>query len=75
LIELNDRIDWIKKCDPEGIFSKIDPSKYDNMFQYQHVLDLRKAWKKKYDPDNIHTEIDPCNYNSVEEYHKALMDD
>lgn len=75
LVELNDRLDWIKKCDPEGIFSKIDPSKYDNMFQYQHVLDLRKAWKKKYDPDNIHTEIDPCNYNSVEEYHKALMDD
>ena len=60
LVELNDRIDWIKKCDPEGIFSKIDPSKYDNMFQYQHVLDLRKAWKNKYDSDNIHNEIDPC---------------
>ena len=73
LVELNDRLDWIKKCDPEGIFSKIDPSKYDNMFQYQHVLDLRKAWKNKYDPDNIHNEIDPCDYNSVEEYHKALM--
>lgn len=38
LVELNDRLDWIKKCDLEGIFSKIDPSKYDNMFQYQHVL-------------------------------------
>lgn len=34
LIELNDRLDWIMKCDPEGVFSKIDPSKYDNMFQY-----------------------------------------
>lgn len=44
------------------------------MFQYQHVLDLRKAWKKKYDPNNMYTEIDPCDYNSVEEYHKALMD-
>ena len=42
------------------------------MFQYQHILDLRKAWKKKYDPNNMHTEIDPCNYNSVEEYHEAL---
>ena len=73
LIELNDRLDWIKKCDPEGIFSKIDPSKYDNMFQYQHVLDLRKAWKKKYDPNNEHTNVDPCDYNSVEEYHRALM--
>lgn len=29
LVELNDRKDWINKCDPEGIFSKIDPSKYD----------------------------------------------
>lgn len=75
LVELNDRLDWIKKCDSEGIFSKIDPSKYDNMFQYQHVLDLRKAWKNKYDPDNIHNEIDPCDYSSVEEYYKALMDD
>lgn len=56
-------------------YSKIDPSKYDNMFQYQHVLDLRKAWKNKYDSDNIHNEIDPCDYSSVEEYHKALMDD
>lgn len=74
LVELNDRIDWIKKCDPEGIFSKIDPSKYDNMFQYQHVLDLRKAWKNKYDSNNEHTNIDPCDYSSVEEYHKALMD-
>ena len=75
LIELNDRLDWIKKCDPDGVYSKIDPSKYDNMFQYQHVLDLRKAWKNKYDSDNIHNEIDPCDYSSVEEYHKALMDD
>lgn len=75
LVELNDRLDWIKKCDSEGIFSKIDPSKYDNMFQYQHVLDLRKAWKNKYDPDNIHNKIDPCDYSSVEEYYKALMDD
>lgn len=75
LIELNDRLDWIKKCDPDGVYSKIDPSKYDNMFQYQHVLDLRKAWKNKYDPDNIHNEIDPCDYSSVEEYHKALTDD
>lgn len=73
MIELNDRLDWINKCDPEGIFSKIDPSKYDNMFQYQHVLDLRKAWKKKYDPNNEHTNVDPCDYNSVEEYHRALM--
>lgn len=31
LIGLNDRLDWIKKCDSEGIFNKIDPSKYDNM--------------------------------------------
>lgn len=75
LIELNDRLDWIKKCDPDGVYSKIDPSKYDNMFQYQHVLDLRKAWKKKYDSDNIHNEIGPCDYSSVEEYHKALMDE
>lgn len=75
LIELNDRLDWIKKCDPDGVYSKIDPSKYDNMFQYQHVLDLRKAWKNKYDSDNIHNEIDPCDYSSVEEYHKALMDE
>lgn len=75
LIELNDRLDWIKKCDSEGIFSKIDPSKYDNMFQYQHVLDLRKAWKNKYDSDNIHNEIDPCDYSSVEEYQKALIDE
>ena len=75
LVELNDRLDWIKKCDLEGIFSKIDPSKCDNMFQYQHVLDLRKAWKNKYDPDNIHNEIDPCDYSSVEEYHEALMDE
>ena len=75
LIELNDCKDWINKCDPKGIFNKIDPSKYDNMFQYQHVLDLRKAWKNKYDPNNIHNEIDPCDYSSVEEYHKALMDD
>ena len=73
LIELNDRLDWIKKCDPEGIFSKIDPSKYDNMFQYQHILDLRKAWKKKYDTNNEHTNVDSCDYNSVEEYHRALM--
>ncbi len=75
LIELNDRLDWIKKCDPDGVYSKIDPSKYDNMFQYQHVLDLSKAWKNKYNPDNIHNEIDPCDYSSVEEYHKAIMDD
>lgn len=75
LIELNDRLDWIKKCDPDGVYSKIDPSKYDNMFQYQHVLDLRKAWKNKYDSDNIHNEIDPCDYSSVEEYHKVLMDE
>lgn len=52
LVELNDRLDWIKKCDPDGVYSKIDPSKYDNMFQYQHVLDLSKAWKNKYNPDN-----------------------
>lgn len=44
------------------------------MFQYQHVLDLRKAWKNKYDTNNEHTNIDPCDYSSVEEYHKALMD-
>lgn len=69
------RLDWIKKCDPDGVYSKIDPSKYDNMFQYQHVLDLRKAWKKKYDPNNMHNEIDPYDYSSVEEYHKALMDE
>lgn len=75
LIELNDWLDWIKKCDPDGVYSKIDPSKYDNMFQYQHVLDLRKAWKNKYDPNNEHTNIDPCDYSSVEEYHKALMDE
>ena len=56
-------------------YSKIDPSKYDNMFQYQHVLDLRKAWKNKYDSDNIHNEIDPCDYSSVEEYQKALIDE
>ena len=73
MIELNDRLDWINKCDPEGIFSKIDPSKYDNMFQYQHILDLRKAWKKKYDTNNEHTNVDSCDYNSVEEYHRALM--
>ena len=73
LIELNDRLDWIKKCDPDGIYSKIDPSKYDNMFQYQHILDLRKAWKKKYDTNNEHTNVDSCDYNSVEEYHRALM--
>lgn len=75
LIELNNRLDWIKKCDPDGIYSKIDPSKYDNMFQYQHILDLRKAWKKKYDLNNIHNEIDPCDYSSVEEYHNVLMDE
>ena len=75
LVELNDRINWIKKCDPDGVYNKIDPSKYDNMFQYQHVLDLRKAWKNKYDPNNEHTNIDPCDYSSVEEYHKAIMDD
>lgn len=75
LIELNDCKDWINKCDPEGIFSKIDPSKYDNMFQYQHVLDLRKAWKNKYDSKNEYPDEDSCDYNSVEEYHKALMDD
>lgn len=74
LIELNDRLDWIKKCDPDGVYNKIDPSKYGNMFQYQHILDLRKAWKNKYDPNNEHTNIDPCDYSSVEEYHKALMD-
>ena len=45
------------------------------MFQYQHILDLRKAWKKKYHPDNIHNEIDPCDYSSVEEYHNVLMDE
>lgn len=45
------------------------------MFQYHHVLDLRKAWKKKYDPNNMHNEIDPYDYSSVEEYHKALMDE
>lgn len=73
MVELNNRLDWIKKCDPEGIFSKIDPSKYDNMFQYQHILDLRKAWKKKYDRNNEHTNVDPCVYNSVEEYLRALM--
>ena len=73
LIGLNDRLDWIKKCDPDGIYSKIDPSKYDNMFQYQHILDLRKAWKKKYDTNNEHTNVDSCDYNSVEEYHRALM--
>lgn len=50
-------------------------TKYDNMFQYQHVLDLRKEWKNKYDPDNIYFQIDPCDYNSVEKYHKVLMDD
>lgn len=74
LVELNDRINWIKKCDLDGVYNKIDPSKYDNMFQYQHILDLRKAWKNKYDPNNEHTNIDPCDYSSVEEYHKALMD-
>lgn len=72
LVELNDRLDWIKKCDPERIFSKIDPSKYDNMFQYQHVLDLRKVWENKFDPNNEHINVDPCDYSSVEEYHEAL---
>lgn len=45
------------------------------MFQYQHVLDLRKVWENKFDPDNIYFQIDPCDYKSVEEYHKEIMDD
>ncbi len=75
LLKLHVRLNWIKECDPEELYSKIDSSKYENMFQYQHFLDLRKAWKKKYDPDNMHSEIDSCDYNRVEEYYKAIMDD
>lgn len=42
------------------------------MFQYQHVLDLRKVWENKFDPNNEHINVDPCDYSSVEEYHEAL---
>ena len=72
LVELNDRLNWIKECDAEGKYSKIDASNYDNLIQYKHQINLRKAWKNKYDPNNEHTNIDPCDYNDVEEYHNAL---
>ena len=75
LVELNDRLNWIKECDPEGKYSKIDASNYDNLIQYKHQINLRKAWKNKYDPNNEHTNIDPCDYSSVDEYHEAIMDD
>lgn len=74
LVEYNDRLNWIKECDAEGMYSKIDASNYDNLIQCKHQINLRKAWKNKYDPNNEHTNIDPCNYSSVEEYHEAIMD-
>ena len=46
LLKLHVRLNWIKECDPEELYSKIDSSKYENMFQFQHFLDLRKALKK-----------------------------
>ena len=72
LVELNNRLNWVKECDPEGKYSKIDASNYDNLIQYKHQINLRKAWKNKYDPNNEYTNIDPCDYSSVEEYHNAL---
>ena len=72
LVELHDRLNWIKECNAEGKYSKIDASNYDNLIQYKHQINLRKAWKNKYDPNNEHTNVDPCDYSSVEEYHDAL---
>ena len=72
LVELNDRLNLIKECDAEGKYSKIDASNYDNLIQYKHQINLRKAWKNKYDPNNEHTNIDPFDYNDVEEYHEAI---
>lgn len=65
-------MNWTTQCDPEGMYSKIDASNYDNLIQYKHQINLRKAWKNKYDPNNEHTNVDPCDYSSVEEYHEAL---
>lgn len=67
-------MNWTTQCDPEGMYSKIDASNYDNLIQYKHQINLRKAWKNKYDPNNEYTNIDPCDYSSVEEYHEAIMD-
>ena len=72
LIELHDRLNWVKECDAEGKYSKIDPSNYDNLIQYKHQINLRKAWKNKFDPNNEHTNVDPCDYKDVEEYHDAI---
>ena len=72
LVELHDRLNWIKECNAEGKYSKIDASNYDNLIQYKHQINLRKAWKNKYDPNNEHTNVDSCDYSSVEEYHDAL---
>lgn len=75
LVELHDRLNWIKECDAEGMYSKIDASNYDNLIQYKHQINLRKAWKNKFDPNNEHTNVAPCDYSSVDEYHEAIMDD
>lgn len=75
LVELDDRMNWTTQCDPEGMYSKIDASNYDNLIQYKHQINLRKAWKNKFDPNNEHKNVDPFDYSSVDEYHEAIMDD
>ena len=72
LVEYNDRLNWMKQCDAEGKYSKLDPSYCDNLIQYKHQVNLRKAWKNKYDPNNEFPSVDPCDYKSVEDYNEAL---
>jgi len=43
LVELHDRLNWIKECDAEGNYSKIDASNYDNLIQYKHQINLKKV--------------------------------
>lgn len=38
LVELDDRMNWTTQCDPEGMYSKIDASNYDNLIQYKHQI-------------------------------------
>lgn len=38
LVELNDRLDWIKKYDPDNIHNEIDPCDYSSVEEYHKAL-------------------------------------
>ena len=57
--------------DPFDEFPGLDPSTFDNPFEYDYEIDERREWKEEHDPAD-ECDIDPGAYEYEDDYVEAI---